>query len=560
MLDYKNKTLNGKLIYPLVASVIVITPWTSYDPINLSKFVVLNLLAWPILINLFFARKSLFHQGHTKLILVSFSFILWSLFSTLFSDINVVDRLIGSNGKHMGLVSYFLLFTILIASSANENFSYAKILNLIVFAGLLSGLYGLIQHSGKDPIDWVNTSGLVFSFFGNPNFHSAFMSISFLATFALLLSLEKLKFITFIYLLNLLSALFNLYISNSSQGFIILFVGLVIFLIAWVYRSKPSLFNRLLVLILSTATAIMAVLDIFQKSPLKSFLYENSVSYRGDYWRSGWGMLQANPLFGVGFDGFKDNYRLFRDLKSIERGISGNVDSPHNIFLDIGTSGGFPLLFIFIALNLLILFSIFRIIVRYKTNDYLIIGVIACWIGFTLQSLISVPRISLAIIGYIFGGLIIGYDVNKDKIKLETVRLKSNDFKTGTTFLALILGMAISLPSFANDIRFRNALNDGNVEVIKQTLSQWPQSYEHILFTSSLLGQAGLSKESLEFSYLSVKYNQNCFECWESIVTNEVSLESEKLIAIKNMSKLEPENLKLYQVSRQLGQKDNLAR
>jgi O-antigen ligase len=97
--------------------------------------------------------------------------------------------------------------------------------------------------------------------------------------------------------------------------------------------------------------AISVVSDMLQKSPWAPFIYKSSITYRGDFWRAGWNMTLDNPLLGVGFDGFRDNYRLHQDLDTALRPIpDAVVDSAHNVFLDISTAGGFPLLFVYIIL------------------------------------------------------------------------------------------------------------------------------------------------------------------------------------------------------------------
>jgi O-antigen ligase len=543
MLESKSKPLSSKIKFLLLASLITITPWISFDAINLPKFFILNMLGWPILIHLIYSRKLLFHKGHNKLILVSIGFLTWGLISTLLSESNVVDRLIGSNDKNMGLVTYILLTTILVASSTIQDSSQSKFLNSIVFIGVISGFYGVIQYSGYDPISWVNSSGTVFGIFGNPNFHSAFMSINILATLTLILGKNSKAYM--VYALNLLISFFNLYASNSTQGYLLLVIGLTFFFIVWIHKITQSVLPTLSVLAISIFMFIILLLDILQKTPWKSLFYEQSISYRGDYWRAGWNMLLSNPLFGVGFDGFKGNYRIYRDAQSIERGISGNVDSAHNVLLDIGTSGGFLLLALYVALNSLILLSVFRIIFHHDLNNYSIIGIISCWIVYTVQSFISVPRISLSILGWILGGLIIGYDLNQSHTKL----INQNFTKTKGVVIGIIIGMMISLPPLINDVRFRTVLNSGDIEAIEQALKQWPQSYEHIIFTSSLLGKAGFSKEALDFSYLALKYNSKCFECWELVATSNNSSENEKLVAIKNLQELDPNNSVLNRIS-----------
>jgi O-antigen ligase len=93
------------------------------------------------------------------------------------------------------------------------------------------------------------------------------------------------------------------------------------------------------------------VLDILQKSPWSSILYKESVTFRGDFWRAGWKMTVDNPVFGVGLDGYRDHYRASRDVVTALRpGSDAMTDSAHNVFLDISSGGGFPLLIIYVFL------------------------------------------------------------------------------------------------------------------------------------------------------------------------------------------------------------------
>ena len=108
--------------------------------------------------------------------------------------------------------------------------------------------------------------------------------------------------------------------------------------------------------------SILVVLDILQKSPWTPILYKESVALRGDFWRTGWNITKDNPFFGVGFDGYRDSFRLYRDQIATNRAPDSTISSAHNVFLDISSGGGLVLLVFYL---LIIFYKILR------------------WIGFT---------------------------------------------------------------------------------------------------------------------------------------------------------------------------------
>ena len=64
-------------------------------------------------------------------------------------------------------------------------FQQIKLAHLLVWVGLASGLYGVLQALGGDPFDWINPYSPVFGFFGNPNFQASFMGMAAVAAVAL---------------------------------------------------------------------------------------------------------------------------------------------------------------------------------------------------------------------------------------------------------------------------------------------------------------------------------------------------------------------------------------
>ena len=77
--------------------------------------------------------------------------------------------------------------------------------------------------------------------------------------------------------------------------------------------------------------------------------------------------------------------------------------------MDIFAYGGFPLFITYILLNSYVLFHLWKGFKSFKKFDPVYVSLIAIWICYQTQSIISINQIGLAIWGWIPGGLIIGY-------------------------------------------------------------------------------------------------------------------------------------------------------
>jgi O-antigen ligase len=103
-----------------------------------------------------------------------------------------------------------------------------------------------------------------------------------------------------------------------------------------------------------------------QKGPLSTLLYQDSITYRGDYWRAGIRMISEHPLFGVGFDSFGDYYFRYRDLTSAtRRGPLIYTNSAHNYFIDFAANGG---LFYLLLYLLFTSFEIYFLVVNLRPD------------------------------------------------------------------------------------------------------------------------------------------------------------------------------------------------
>ena len=528
------------LLTPLVVTLFV-TPLISFDPINAPRLASLIFFSSIFVFVLFKYKVFKTEIKYRVIFLISGAFIIWILISSLLSSTTSEEAFYGVTGRQTGALAYFSFATLMLVNviSSRYKFNYSWLVTLIV-AGYINGIYGVFQSISADPFDWINPYGPVFGLFGNPNFHASFMGITATAAFSLLLRQQnKIKY-RLIYGGFIPLALLNINQSKSQQGFLVLLVGVSVVLYLWL---RSSSYKRLTFIYIAAwlIGAVLVILDILQKTPWKSILYKESVSYRGDFWRAGWQMTLDNPIFGVGLDGYRDNFRFYRDQVATDRNPNAMVDSAHNVFIDISSGGGFPLLIAYIAILLLALISAVKVIKRSNTFDPIFAGIFGSWIAYLSQSLISINQIALAVWGWAFTGAIIGYEIITRDEKQESA-LKGKSIGWLAVSSGIVIGIVIALPLFLSDLQFRSTVKSGDVNQIQQSVEKWPQSVIRMTLAAQILREGGFADQALQISTKATNLFPNNFEAWQELYANPNANEKVKLEALQTMKKLDPLN------------------
>jgi hypothetical protein len=359
---------------------------------------------------------------------------------------------------------------------------------------------------------------------------------------ALFLNVNFKFFYRLSFLIYIPLAIFIVSKTRSQQGFLVFAAGSSVVIYLWLIKHpKFKKFNFLYVSVWISGVSI-TLLDILQKSPWTPILYKESVTYRGDFWRAGWNMTIDNPVFGVGPGNYRDNFRLYRDSVSANRTeISSQVDSAHNILLDISSSGGFLLLVFYIGILILTIVSAIKVIRNSESFDSGFVGIFGAWIAYTAQSLISVNQIGIAIWGWILSGLIIGYTKRGSSINYFT-RSRSGNFKIFAVSLGLILGILLSLPFMVSDARFRSTILSGDVNRIMSVVQRWPHNSDQMSFVITLFRDGGFPDQSLFVARKAVQVFPNDFNLWHQLYMSQNATKEEKDSALTQMKILDPLN------------------
>jgi len=544
---------------------LAILPFYAYDAFSGVKLIFISALG---AVSGFYVFKNLktLNQRLGKFVSVVIAFIILdSIAILLMSKINITQAFYGISGRYTGFLTYLSLCLTLTASAITSSFWVRKkILNILIFCGVLSIIYSIFQFAGKDIVPWDSSTGSqVIGFLGNPNFVSSFLALSATAVFAKIIGSKNSLLLNLIYILILIGAGIGLIGANSTQGFLIAILGFAVVLYFYAfYRFKSTIPSRIILSVL-TLGFFGGLLDIFQKVPWDPFLYGETISIRGDYWGAGWKMVLNNPVFGVGFDGYLNHFRRSRDLVAANRlGSDIPTDAAHNVLLDYASNGGF----LFMILNIVLISIIFvyglnylRSLNKFDTN---FVAIFAIWIGFVTQSIISINQLGLAVWGWVLGGLILGIKYTEEREEPTTSNNSNrirNKFKTDqfTVVIALIaiLGVSVSLPVVISDHNFKLALDSKKALDLYNSANSWPPITKKMVLVAAILNENKIYKEAKLLSERTLQINPDSFEAWIIYSQNPLVSELEMAEIKRQLLRLDPNIIKLGGIDKYLAEK-----
>ena len=384
--------------------------WTTInDPFNAPKSWVLSITAFWLLGWVLSQVKDQFKVETLKwATLLTGSFIL-TLTLAFIATNNKYIGFFGEYQRRTGYLTYICFSIFFLASSFA--FRLNKIVKFEIAAGItgfLVAIYGISQHYKHDFAKFVNPYNPVISTLGNPDFAAASMSIFLLISFGIAIQSKYSSWVRVFAGINVGLLLISMQYSQVRQGFLTSALGIVIIFIVWLHQKNK--FSAYVLGGLSFASLLFAIAGMLEKGPLVKYFYKGSVTFRGDYWRAGWRMFIHHPFFGVGLDRYGAYFRQYRDpTQAIRRGPDLISNAAHNVPLQLAATGGIFLLIAYIALTAFILWrGISAIRTSSGSHQVLASVILAAWVAYEAQSLISIDNIGLAIWGYVLGGVVVG--------------------------------------------------------------------------------------------------------------------------------------------------------
>jgi O-antigen ligase len=544
----------GRVIgWVLITTTLLVTPMWSLDPINPIKMLVIVPGGFMCLALILANYRSVEWVRYKFVLGLVAAFVIWQVLVVLISSSGIYQQLFGFQGRNTGFITYLAFSLIFIGSVvASSEDSLKRLVRAVFIVGGASLAYGVIQAVGADPLSWAaNGYSPVFGFLGNPNFQSSLLGVLGVIAFAQFfikgLKIQLKALIGF----YLAVTLYVIKETNSQQGFLVLAFGIGVVIGLYLVRL-----NRLISVtygFISLLGFLAVLFGTLNKGPLASILYKDSVTYRGDYWRAGWEMTLNHPIFGVGMDSYGDWYRRSRTLDAtLRRGPDATSNAAHNVFLDISSYGGFPLLLIYVALMVLVIISAAKVLKRSAGFNPIFAGLIGAWVAFQAQSIISINQIGLALWGWVLSGLIIGYEINtRNSVVTDSVAKKGRvvgkqaQTSAGTVialFTAFVLGVLVGMPPYVASVKYKSALETGNPQVIQDAAYIWPLDYSRMVQVAITLNENKLESQGLEVALDATKKFPDNYSVWAALDAMKSATAEQKAQALAQMKRLDPLN------------------
>jgi O-antigen ligase len=404
----------------------------SYDPFNTPKLVSLLIIASLSAIKL----STLWRLENIKKDKVNFLFVLVLLAFTIsgaisvaFSD-DLTVALIGDIQRRNGYLAYLALALIALTVAQLARFyNIRNLFRVMILSGFVFSAYGVIQMSGRDMFDWNNPYNSVISTVGNPNFASALMAIFSIVCMMSLFDKDQNLIIKFFAASCLIFSMVAIIASNSRQGLVSLSFAILFSASAYIYLIRKKL--GVLLILFSISISSLAIAGMLQIGPLSRILYKPSVTVRGYYWDAALQMLKDYPATGVGFDHYLYYFKELREVGyPLKYGFNLTSSNAHSTFLQMFANGGILLGLSYIVLTLLTLYAGINLIKKSSaTNRLTAICLVAAWVAYQAQSVISIDNIGIGIWGWVLTGAVFGLSSDSDSNNQATYNKTHEDKK-----------------------------------------------------------------------------------------------------------------------------------
>jgi hypothetical protein len=245
-------------------------------------------------------------------------------------------------------------------------------------------------------------------------------------------------------------------------------------------------------------------------------------------------MGMNNPFLGVGIDSYGIFYRTYRDESAVAvPGVDVTTDTAHNVVIDVFSGTGVLGALCYIAIVIIVLKTAISYLRKRKEFDPVFLSLFIPWLGYQLQSLISINQLGLAIWGWLLSGAVIGYvqsygsmdDLKNPEIpnakKSKKISNSEQLLPAGTAlavFASVVIGVLVALPPFLADAKSRNLMSGkGDSTAVINLAKEFP--VDTIRINRSIVGLAnsGLNVLAVDLAKYGTEKFPNDYASWYSL-------------------------------------------
>ena len=184
--------------------------------------------------------------------------------------------------------------------------------------------------------------------------------------------------------------------------------------------------------------------------------------------------------------------------------------------------------------------------------DVVFATIVAAWVAYQAQSLISINQLGLGVWGWSLSGLIIGYELNTRPDEMEAnpkaVRRgkapaqKISALAVITTFIATSAGIAAALPPYVAANKFYVALKSGDAEVIQPAAYLQPNDRARYLYVAKIMVDNKLEDRAIKVLSDATRIYPDSFDLWQMWSTVPTATPNQIARAKSEMRRLDPFN------------------
>jgi hypothetical protein len=317
-------------------------------------------------------------------------------------------------------------------------------------------------------------------------------------------------------------------------------------------------------LVASFITFGLTVMALLNKGPLAKFVFGETILFRYDYWYAGWMMTLKNPFFGVGMDSYGDWYRELRgEVATVRTNPDRITNTAHNIYLDISSSGGFPLLIAYLGILFFAVRAAIRVFRRSTQFNPYFVALFSAWVAYLIQAAVSINQIGVGIWGWLFTGALIGYEKatrvptseeEQRKPKNNRQSSKQGNQSVATTMPALAalmgigffaIGFVLSFIPLSADANYKKASVSGSYEQIKTSVNALGATAFHHQLALDWAIKNNSEVQAKEIADGILERYPRDFMAWQVIQVLTSTSADKKQEALEMLQKMDPYNPEL---------------
>lgn len=392
--------------------------------------------------------------------------------------------------------------------------------------------------------------------FGNPDFQSAFMGLIAVVSFTMTLNTAFKMYTRLMLLVMGLFSIIVVYETLAKQGYLNFVAGAGAVVILWLFMNKRKKLAFAVTGFVAVGSGLV-FLGLINAGPLASFLYKGSLAARGFYWRAAIEMLTGHPFLGVGMDGFGDWYQRTRSPDYVASNFFSVSNTAHNVYLDIASNGGFPLIAAYFAILTLVVSSIVKVIKRSTGFDVYFVAVVGAWVAYQAQAFVSINQLGIAIWGWVLSGLIIGYEINTrtiEAVRLSPMNHQQKMKKTKTSnqplsstalvsaFGGLVLAALVAIPPYYVNASFYSAIKSGDIKAIQAAAYLKPIDERRLKNLVGILLNSNYEADSIVVIRDAVINYPDSYDLWKMWLTIPTASARDIATAKAQLKRLDPFN------------------